>query len=213
MLTTRGRRPPAPASPDRGHHVAVPGAARRMREVCVNTDWRLTAVLAILLACVHVDAQEAALERKAVLGGKVSVLVPHDFMPMSQEMLNVKYPSSNRPSLVYTNPRASINIALDHKAMSLPADQLAAAHQSVASAMKNLYPSAQWFRNEIRTINGRQFFLVDLRTPAIDTEVRNIILGTSLDDRLLLISFNVTRALEKDWMPTGYKIVESIVVK
>ena len=184
-----------------------------MEKTMKHTDWRLAAVLAILLAGVHVYAQDATLERKVVLGGKVSILVPRDFLPMTQEMLNVKYPSSNRPSLVYTNPRASINIALDHKAMSLPADQLAAAHQSVTSAMKNLYPSAQWFRNEIRTINGRQFFLLDLRTPAIDTEVRNIMLGTSLDDRLLLISFNVTKALEKEWMPTGYKIVESIVVK
>jgi len=178
-----------------------------------NTEWRAAAVLAILLAGVQLSAQETALERKVVLGGRVSVLLPHDFLPMSQEMLNVKYPSSNRPSLVYTNPRASINIALDHKALSLPADQLAAAHKSVTSTMKNLYPSAQWFRDEIRNINGRPFFMIDLRTPAVDTEVRNIMLGTSLDDRLLLISFNVTKALEKEWMPTGYRIVESIVVK
>ena len=79
--------------------------------------------------------------------------------------------------------------------------------------MKNLYPSAEWFRSEIRTINGRQFFLLDLRTPAIDTEVRNILLGTSLDDRFLLMSFNVTKELEKEWLPTGNKIVESITVK
>ena len=90
---------------------------------------------------------------------------------------------------------------------------LDAAHKSVNATFKNLYPSAQWFRSEVRPINGRQFFLMELRTPAIDTEVRNLIVGTSLDDRLLMITFNVTKALEADWMPIGNKIIESIAIK
>ena len=159
------------------------------------------------------QAQAPTLQRLAILGGRISLLMPADFKPLSEEMLKRKYPNANRPSVAYSNAATTINVAFDHTAQSLPANQLDAAHQAVNSAFKNLYPSAQWFRSEIRPINGRQFFLMELRTPAIDTEVRNLIVGTSLDNRLLLITFNVTKALEADWMPIGNKIIESIAIK
>jgi hypothetical protein len=81
------------------------------------------------------------------------------------------------------------------------------------TTFKKLHPSAEWFRSEVAKINGREFLVLELRTPAIDTEVRNIILGTSVDERLLMISFNVTKELEKEWLPAGRKIVESIKIK
>jgi hypothetical protein len=174
---------------------------------------RILAVLAVLVVGLEVSGQEPILTQKSALGGRVSLLVPGDFALMAEELLRKKYPNTNRPSVVYTNATASINIALDHTVHPLPADQLAAAHESVRTSFKNLYPSAEWFRSEIRKINGRAFFLVELRTPAIDTEVRNIIVGTSLDDRLLMVSFNVTKALEKQWVPIGNRIIESIAVK
>jgi len=95
----------------------------------------------------------------------------------------------------------------------MAANQLAAAHASMEGSFKKLYPSAEWFRSEVRTINGREFFVMELRTPAIDSEIRNIMLGTSLEDRLLLISFNVTKELESGWLPMANRIIESVQVK
>jgi hypothetical protein len=51
-----------------------------------------------------------------------------------------------------------------------------------------------------------------LRTPAVDTEVRNIMMATHLDGRMLLLSFNCTRALEPQWESIGQKIISSVVV-
>jgi hypothetical protein len=178
----------------------------------------LTVAFAVVLLLVTVraagvSAQQPVLERKTLLGGKVSLLMPSDFAPMGEELMRRKYPSSYRPGLVFTNKATTINVALDHTVHALPANQLAAAYESMRSAMKNMHPSAAWFRQEIRRINGREFFLLELRTPAIDTEIRNIMVGTSLDDRLLMITFNVTKALETQWLPTGNKIIESIAVQ
>jgi hypothetical protein len=56
----------------------------------------------------------------------------------------------------------------------------------------------------------KPFFMLDLRTPAIDTEVRNLIIGTSFEGRLLLFTFNTIRELETTWIPVGAKILHSI---
>jgi hypothetical protein len=171
------------------------------------------AVLLVACSTGAVSAQQPVLERKTLLGGKVSLLMPREFTPMSEELMRRKYPSSYRPGLVYTNAGTTINVALDHTVHALPANQLSAAYESMRTAMKNAHPTAAWFRQEIRRINGREFFLMEMRTPAIDTEIRNIMVGTSLDDRLLMITFNVTKALETQWLPTGNKIIESIAVQ
>ena len=173
----------------------------------------LATVVIAALAGLGTAAPQTGLQRTTVLGGKVSVLIPAGFKTMSAELLVVKYPNVNRPSLVYTNERGTINVAFDHTVHRLPANQLPAALESMRTTFKNLYPSATWFRSEIRPINGRQFFLIDLRTPAADIEVRNIMAGTSLDDRLLMITFNVIKTFEKEWVPIGNRIIESISVE
>ena len=153
-----------------------------------------------------------ALTPKVLLGGTVQVLVPAGFAPMSQELLRVKYPSTRRPTLVYSNASGSINLALNHTANPLQPNQLAEMHQAMETMFKRLYPSAVWFQSGLKTINGRAFFLLDLRTPALDTEIRNLMVGTSLQGRLLLITFNVTQQHEARWLPTAQKILASIKV-
>ena len=65
------------------------------------------------------------------------------------------------------------------------------------------YPSARWFETGIVNVDGRDWLKLNVRTPAIDTEVRNILMGTSCDGRLLLVSVNMTKGLEDEWLETG----------
>ena len=59
-------------------------------------------------------AQSVQLEERSVLGGKVVLLLPVTFELMGEEMLRLKYPAERRPTVVYTNPAGSVNVALNH---------------------------------------------------------------------------------------------------
>jgi hypothetical protein len=172
---------------------------------------RLTTAALILFAPI-VIAQPALVPR-VVLDGRVTLLLPVDFAPMSQEMMKLKYPAERRPAVVYTNERGTVNIALSHTSDRMPPDEVPSFHKSLEATFKRLYPSAQWFQSDVVTMNERTWFLLELRTPAIDTDVRNIMMGTSVDGRLLLISFNVTSELEEEWLDTGRAVIRSVVVK
>ncbi len=156
------------------------------------------------------QAPTQRLTPKALLGGAVQVLVPAGFDVMSPELLHFKYPSERRPTLVYTNAAGSVNLALHHTPTPVEPTQLAQVHASMEALFRQRYPSAQWFQSGLVQINGRTFFLLDLRTPALDTEIRNMMVGTALQGRLLLISFNATKALEAGWVPVGRQILASI---
>ncbi len=74
---------------------------------------------------------------------------------------------------------SSVHLALNHTANPLQSDQLAEVHQAMETMFKRLYRSAIWFQRGLTTINGRAFFLLDLRRPALDTEIRNRMMGAS----------------------------------
>jgi hypothetical protein len=186
-----------------------------LQQQSISRPIRRTLVLLLLgsLASLDVHAGDAGLVQADVLAGKVSILLPQSFKRMSADHVALKYPNANRPSLVYTNDAMNVNVAFDHSVHAVTAAQLAVAYEQLAAGFRSTYPAATWFRSGMRDINGRRFFVMEMRTPAIDTEVRNIIAGTSLDDRLLIVSFNATKTLEKDWMPIGNRIIESIRVR
>jgi len=156
---------------------------------------------------------KSVLERKSVLDGKVSLLLPSNFVPMSQDLLARKYPTADRPALVYTNPQTTINVAFSHTPYPVSFENLPKAYEQISGGFRGQFPTGKWFASGMRKIGGRQCFLIDMRVPAADTDIRNLIVGTSLDDRLMLVSFNVTAGLETQWLETGNKIIDSIVVK
>jgi hypothetical protein len=168
---------------------------------------------ALLLVGPAIRAEVPALVVKPLIGGKVSILVPDSFKPMTPEQLLEKYTRPNPPSLVYANEPANVSIAIDHTSFQVKADQLPEALSQMKAGMQQQIPNATWFRSELTKINGRNFALMELRTPSADGEVRNIMAATSLEDRLMIVSFNVTTALEAEWLPTGNKIIQSIVIK
>lgn len=174
---------------------------------------RLSLVVCLLLISAVSQAQPSVeLVERTALNGRVSLLVPSDFSPLSEERLLLKYPSSNRPTEVLSNERGTVNIALNHTGNALAPEEVANAHAAIEQMFKNLYPSARWNRSEVVVREGRSYIVLDLWTPALDTEIRNIITGTSVDGRFLLVSFNVTRELEKTWGSVGTRIKNSIHV-
>lgn len=147
------------------------------------------------------------------LDGKVSLLAPAGFQPMPQEKLEFKYPASRRPTEVLSNESGSVTLAFRHADTRLNPAQVREAHTAISRMFHNLYPSAEWIRDEVIAQNGDTFMVMELTTPAIDTTIHNIIYGASVDGRLLLIAFNVDVRQAKTWLSVGRRIMASIALK
>ena len=171
---------------------------------------RATAGIAIALLAVTASvAAEPKLEERRFLDGKLLLLVPDDFQQMSDAMLRAKYPAERRPTTVLTNPEGSVNVAVNHTQDALHPDRIRESHEVIDRLFRTMYPSAKWNRSEVTSINGREFFILDLVTPGVDTEIRNVMSVTSLDERFLIITFNCTREREGEWGAIGRRIIES----
>lgn len=156
---------------------------------------------------------EIPLATRSLLGGAVEMLIPTGFQPMREALLKRKYPAERRPTVVLANESGSVSVALNHTRDRLSPAQLPDAHRALEQMFRRLYPSAVWFRSGLVDVNGRKGILLELRTPAIDTEIRNLMLATPVDDRALLVSVNMTKELEDEWLETANRILGSVTIR
>ncbi|MDO6762931.1 hypothetical protein [Agarivorans sp. 1_MG-2023] len=147
-----------------------------------------------------------------MLDGKVTISTPEDFTPMPQELVEIKYPSSRRPTDVLTDETTQVTLAFNHTNNKMSKKELIKAHKGMSKMFHNLYPSAEWMRDEVIKQNGHPFIVFELVTPALDTQIHNIIYATSVDERFLLMSFNATVEKAPDWLARGEKMMESIII-
>ena len=165
----------------------------------------------ILLTSAFAQADE--LLKRTALNGKVTITTPKSFGPMPKDILEVKYPGSRRPTEVLSDSTGGVSLAFNHTKSRMLPEQIKKARPSMSKMFHNMYPSAKWIRDETVSIKGRIYMIFELITPAMDTQIHNIMYATSVDNRLLLVSFNTTVEQSKQWLPIGKKIMESISIK
>jgi hypothetical protein len=150
------------------------------------------------------------LAQQTVLNGTLSLLLPGGFEPMSQQMLQTKYPGANRPTLVYSNSSGSINIAINHTQNAVQPNQLKELHQALDQATRGQVPDGNWRFSGFQTYAGREWVQLEFLSDAADTKIENVMVATSVDGRMLVVSFNVTQELAGEWLSVGKEIIKSI---
>ena len=168
-------------------------------------------LILLLFFCENSFSEE--LIKIEVLNGKVSIIAPKDFGPMPKDILEMKYPSSRRPTDVLSDRTGGVTLAFNHTNNPMQLSQVKEAQVAISQMFHNMYPSAKWIRDEVIEQNGTVFMVMELITPAVDTQIHNIMYGTSVDGRFLLVAFNTTVEQSDEWLPIGKKIMNSISIK
>ena len=106
------------------------------------------------------------------------------------EIVNVKYPNGNAPSLVYTNDKTTINVALVMNDVTMKNNQIEEYVKTMESTYKNYSKDVKlnfWERN------NHKIGEMEFTTQGSDTEIYNHIITFSVNDKLRLVNFNCTK--------------------
>ncbi|MFV0262003.1 MAG: hypothetical protein ACK5JN_06130 [Kluyvera sp.] len=130
------------------------------------------------------------MERKDIPELKLSIEIPQTLTPMSDEMAKIKYPSENRPQVIYGDERGKASLGITAGRHALPADKLDVAKDATLKMLNNFQPQA-----ESVTVDGHKAWLITFRSQAPDTEILNMLLMTSENEKAVQASFNMTKDL------------------
>lgn len=124
------------------------------------------------------------------------------------EIVNVKYPNGNAPSLVYTNDKTTINVALVMNDVTMKNNQIEEYVKTMESTYKNYSKDVKlnfWERN------NHKIGEMEFTTQGSDTEIYNHIITFSVNDKLRLVNFNCTKEQMSEWREVSKFIVDSIM--
>jgi hypothetical protein len=136
------------------------------------------------------------------------IKIPSEFKIMSDEIVNVKYSNGNAPSLVYTNDKTTINVALVMNDVAMKNSQIEEYVKTMESTYKNYSKDVKlnfWERN------NHKIGEMEFTTKGSDTEIYNHIIAFSVNDKLRLVNFNCTKEQMNEWQEVSKFIMDSII--
>jgi hypothetical protein len=131
---------------------------------------------------------------------------------MSQPLFELKYPFENFSSThAYSNEDGTVTLLISPREEKADQKDLPNYQQTFTSNFAN-NPSIDFKRCEIKKIDSRDFIIVEMITPAVDSQIYNLMYVTSVEGKLLVCTFNCTLDKLAEWQPIGEKMLNSITI-
>jgi len=169
----------------------------------------------VLLSVVTVGSGSWAKEPMALRtfeSGRLSMMVPTALKPASEKLARLKYMGRVPAKNILTDANGAVNLVVRLGPKPFPAKAVPTMAPYARKTFARRKPGLVWHTADTRTINGRVYAFLEFTSPALDTKVRNLMLISSVDGLMLVISFNVTVARQANWLPMARKMIASVRV-
>ena len=159
---------------------------------------------------------------KAKLSSSLTVGVPADFTALPDDGIAVKYPSPRRPLAVYSNPSGRVDFSVAARPTTFESMDYGVLLKIYKSSIQRLYTKVDFLKEDIRTVNGRDFVYFEFVSTVSDTR-RNSQLApikryqtvqyAILKEQLYVFTFVAPADEQVQWQPTAQAVMNAIVMK
>jgi hypothetical protein len=156
------------------------------------------------------NEEEILFKQKNILNKILSIMMPEIFAAMPKAIAEIKYPSINRPDLIYTNSETTINFSISHREDEASNDDIPEVKDMLEQMVMRMYPASSVIESKSLNVGEKNIGYFDFITPAIDMNIYNMTFILSLEERLALGSFNCPEEDMDDWKPVFIQMLQSI---
>ena len=181
---------------------------------------KITSLLLLFLALTAFGPKPKLTNVK--LGSGLTVGVPATFMPLPDDGIAVKYPSPRRPLAVYSNPSGRVDYSVAVRPTTFESMDYAVLLKIYKSSIQRLYTKVEFLKEDIRTVNGRDFIYFEFVSTVSDAgrarqlapikryqAVQYAIQG----QQLYVFTFVAPAEEQAQWQPTAQAVMNAIALK
>jgi hypothetical protein len=154
--------------------------------------------------------------------GFCSVGVPAGFTPLPDDGIALKYPSPRKPLAVYTNASGRVDYSVAVRPTTFESMDYGVLIKIYKASIQRLYTKVDFIKEDIRTVNGRDFIAFEFVSTLSDTR-RNAQLAPMKKyqyvqyaiqkDQLYVFTFVAPAEEQKQWQPTAQVVMSAIAMK
>jgi hypothetical protein len=156
------------------------------------------------------------------LSSGLTVGVPVGFSALPDDGIAVKYPSPRKPLAVFTNPSGRVDFSVAVRPTTFESMDYGVLIKIYKASIQRLYSKVDFIKEDIRTVNGRDFILFEFVSTVTDTR-RNSQLApikkyqtvqyTIQKDQMYVFTFVAPAEEQKQWQPMAEAVMSGIVMK
>ncbi|WP_224994521.1 hypothetical protein [Cesiribacter sp. SM1] len=188
---------------------------------------RIQVLWLVLLALVFTytaSAQDAKL-KKTKLHDAITVSLPQDFAPVSEQEMMAKHVSSRKPVALYTNPSKQVDFSVNLSTTQWQHFDLPLVKDFYKASLSTLYSDMKWMKEEIQEIKGIPFAIFEYVGTVADEEQENTIKQTKpmqvythiayglVNGKVVVFTFTAPANQQQQWAPVAEAVMESIRLK
>ena len=138
---------------------------------------------------------------------------PPGFTTLSQDELDIKFPSKTAPRYAVGNERRTTTIAFDVRDVAVTTALLAAQVDVIGDSMGRAIPGFVSIDRGMRTLNDQHWAFFEMTSTALDADIHNMVLMAAHGGRMVVLNFNSTKADFVDLEPLLRQSIESLKVR
>jgi hypothetical protein len=159
------------------------------------------------------------LNRKSLAEG-VSIKMPSNFHEMTDEEIASKYYTSNRPTMMFTDPNGKVDLGLNLTEMEWDEKDVELLHKFYKANINETYPKVTFLRDEVVKINKKKFAIFEFigEIPADPnafiprgTAVKYHYVGYTVHhNRITILNFTCPGRQKDRWREVAKEMMESV---
>ncbi|WP_038031297.1 hypothetical protein [Thermonema rossianum] len=191
---------------------------------------QLRVVVAIFaLSCLAFGGQAQSsikLKRRQLTPG-ISMLVPVDFQPMSDDFLAQKYAYFRKPTVMLSDPYGNIDLGVNITEKYWPQEDIPLLKDIYKATLAALYTQIHFHKEAVEQIKRRTYVILEFDAILADEEDEKSAIGVSkppvkryyymmytvVDNRIVVFNFNAPIHEKVRWQPIADKIMHSVKLK
>jgi hypothetical protein len=181
---------------------------------------RYLAFLAILLIAGVALAQPKL--KKFQISKEISVMLPKDFVSMSDDEIARQYPATTKPLAAYTSTDGHIDFSVTQKFSQFRSRDLDMLQEFYKANLMEKFTNVDFIRNEVVEIKGEKYIVFEFVSTLADERGASnlkpvfkysLIQYTIKGNQLMIFTMHAPFLLKNDWQPVMREVMSSIKIK
>lgn len=181
---------------------------------------KITAFLLLLLSLTAFAPKPKLTATK--LGTGLTVGVPAGFTPLPDDGIAVKYPSPRKPLAVFSNPSGRVDYSVAVRPTTFESFDYGVLLKIYKSSIQRLYSKVDFLKEDIRTVNGRDFIYFEFVSSVTDARRNSqlapikkyqVVQYAIQGQQLYVYTFVAPAEEQAQWQPTAQAVMDAIVMK
>lgn len=160
---------------------------------------------------------------KTKLTKEITVYLPTDFTPMTDDDLANKYFTYRKPTAMYTNPDRVVDFGLNITETRWRQEDLALLQKFYKSGIAKMYTNVSFIQDTISTINDRNYVVFEFVSELKDDEANAAQRGsaekhysymqyTVKNNKVHVFNFTCPSQIRSKWQETAREIMQTIKI-